>query len=169
MALIVEDGSIVTGAESYASVAYADSYFAARNVTTWAALSTAVKEANLRKATEFMLQVYRRKWQGLRVSGDQLLDWPRSGVVIDDYITIDTDAIPEEVKRACAELALRANDGALRADLEQGKVTETVGPISVTYDTSSPQYKRYLAIDNMLAPYFGKTASSGICAKVGRT
>ena len=45
MSLIVEDGSIVTGAESYASVAAADAYFAARNEpAAWTGASDPEKE-----------------------------------------------------------------------------------------------------------------------------
>jgi len=38
MALIVEDGSIVTGAESYCTVAFANTYLANRGYTAWDAL-----------------------------------------------------------------------------------------------------------------------------------
>ena len=72
MALIVEDGSIVTGAESYISVADASTYHSNRGNTAWASLSTdAIREQCLRKATDFMRQAYRSRWQGYRVNEDQ--------------------------------------------------------------------------------------------------
>jgi len=78
--LIVEDGSIVPGAESYCSVAAADAYHSGRANATWAGLDQATKEANLRKATEYMVSIYRQRWKGLRASINQALDWPRYDV-----------------------------------------------------------------------------------------
>jgi hypothetical protein len=66
MTLTVEDGTGKADAESYISVADADTYFTARNNATWAALSTSDKEAALRKATDYMLQAYRVRWAGMR-------------------------------------------------------------------------------------------------------
>lgn len=61
MTLVVEDGSIVSGAESYASVAQADAYFAARGITIWSPLLDAEKEQALRRATDYMVQTYRQR------------------------------------------------------------------------------------------------------------
>ncbi len=115
------------------------------------AATDAVREQCLRKATEYMEQMYKVRWQGERVLSTQALSWPRYGVYVDG-IYIDSDEVPVEVERACAELALKAMDETLAPDLEQGVTQETVGPISVTYDPYSPQAKRFRAIDLMLAP-----------------
>ncbi len=163
MALIVETGAIVAGAESYISVSGADTYHSDRGNASWAALTTAVKEQNLRKATEYMLQVYRQRWKGSRMSSGQTLDWPRAFVYIDQILSgssyafpslVSNTVVPVEVQRACAELALKSSTAELLADLTQQKASVTVGPISTTYDSSSPQFKRYTAIDAMLSPYF---------------
>jgi hypothetical protein len=152
--IIVEDGSIVTDAESYCTLAFANTYHANRGNTAWDALDDIDdKEPALRKATEYMGQVYRLKWLGLRADDDQALDWPRIGVVTGDEITIDDDVVPLEVQRACAELALKAASGALLSDLTQQKVMVKIGSITSQYDPYSPQYKRYPAIDGMLSAY----------------
>ena len=52
MALIVEDGNGIAGADSYATEAQADLYHEHRGNTAW--YSVADKEAALRKATDFM-------------------------------------------------------------------------------------------------------------------
>ncbi len=162
MALIVEDGSIVTGAESYISVADASTYHSNRGNTAWASLSTdAIREQCLRKATDFMRQAYRSRWQGYKVNEDQALDWPRYGVEVEGY-AVDSDIVPTEVKNACAELALKASSADLNPDLTQGVLSEQVGSISVTYDKNSPQRTRYAAIDAMLAPYL--KAGGGGCS-----
>ena len=162
MTLIVEDGSIVTGAESYISVADASTYHTARGNTAWAALATdALREAALRRATDYMRQAYRSRWQGYKVNEDQALDWPRYDVEVEGY-AVDSDIVPTEVKNACAELALRASAADLNPDLTQGVAREKVGQIEVEYDKASPQFTRYRAIDALLSPYL--KAGGGGCS-----
>lgn len=161
MALVTETGTGSATAESYISVASADTYHSDRGSTAWAALTTAVKEQSLRKATEYMLQMYRNRWKGVRVFITQALDWPRSDVQIDpgngpyavysNYVA--SNIVPVEVARACAEYALRASTAKLLDDLTQGVVSEQIGPISTTYDKFSSQSVRYPAVDAVLAPY----------------
>jgi len=168
MALIVEDGTGKADAESYISVEDATAYHAARGNADWAALaSNEVREQFLRKATAYMVQVYRDKWQGYRVFSSQALDWPRSCVVVDKVYTVDSDIVPNEVKNACAEFALRASVAELAPDVEQRVKREKVDVLEVEYSEFSPQYPTYRAIDNMLAPFFG-AGSSGVFRKVER-
>ena len=165
--LIVEDGSIVAGAEAYCSEVAADLYHENRGNSVWSAVTD--KEAALRKATDYMTQAYRGLWKGFRVSSSQPLDWPRANVQVEDgpcRNIVAANTVPQEVKDACAELALKASSAALAPDLEQGVVSETVGPLSVTYSQSSPQYTRYRAIDMLLRPYL---AGGGIMSKLERT
>ena len=162
MSLICEDGSIVTGAESYCSVADASAYHTARGNAAWAALATdAIRGQCLRKATDYMEQVYRSRWQGCRVGETQALSWPRYDVEVEGH-AIDSDVVPDAVKRACAELALRASAADLNPDLTQGVLSEQVGSIQVTYDKTSPQFTRYRAIDALLSPYL--KAGGGGCS-----
>jgi hypothetical protein len=162
MSLICEDGSIVTGAESYCTVAFANTYLANRGYTAWDALDdTDQKEPALRKATDYMLAMFKGRWQGEIVDEDQALDWPRYDVVVDGY-EVDYTIVPTAVQRACAELAYRASTADLSPDLSQGVLSETVGQISVTYDKNSPQRTRYAAIDAMLSPYL--KAGGGGCS-----
>jgi len=173
MALVVEDGTGKADAESYISVADADTYHSNRNSTSWAVLSTAVKEACLRKATEYMVNQYRTRWLGVRVesSTGQALDWPRAFVYSEPFLNgavgeypylVADDVVPTEVQRACAELALRASATTLDPDLEQKVVQETVGPITVKYDVNAPVYVTYRQIDNMLKIYLKTGGNSGM-------
>jgi hypothetical protein len=153
MALIVEDGTIVTGAESYISVADADAYFSARGNAAWAALTpTATKEAALRKATDYMTGRYGLRWKGDRVSELQALDWPRSSAYANGFL-IDSGSVPVAVQRACAELAVRASSDDLAPDVGAQVKQEVVGPISVTYADGARQDTRYALVDSMLAAY----------------
>ena len=153
MALIVEDGTGKSNAESYISVADADTYHSNLGNTSWAALETGPKEILLRKATNYMIQVYRDLWNGLRSVSGQALDWPRSGVVVDDFVAIDIDEMPNEILNACAELALKSNASELLADKTRGVKRKKIGPLDTTFDTSSPEGKRYSSVDAMLNPY----------------
>ena len=95
--------------------------------------------------------MYGRNFQGRRVNSTQALSWPRTSVLLDgSYIALN--AIPSLVINASAELAYKAAQGNLAADLTQGVKREKVAALEVEYDNNSPQYTRYRAIDNMLAP-----------------
>ena len=167
MTLIVEDGTGVTSAESYITVADADTYFSNRGNTTWAALTTTAKEQALRKGCDYLVQTYRLRWKGVRVASTQSLDWPRASVERTDYsysglngyttvggvYYFPSDEVPTEVSRANAELAYRSLSADLLADVGAQVKSETVGPISVTYQDGARQSTSYKAIDAMLAPY----------------
>lgn len=176
--LIVEDGTVVAGAESYISVADANTYHAARGNTNWATISEAEAEQALRRATDYLVQVYRLKWDGVRFSGAQALDWPRSFVRNKDqsfgnlypivgYFYYPSDYIPPELKNACAEMAFKAASGELAPDLDKTVIKEKIDVLEVEYDKNSLQYKRYRAIDNMLAPFLS-SGSSGTFRRVER-
>lgn len=174
MAIVTETGTGSATAESYISVTAADTYHSDRGNTAWAALTTAVKEQCLRKATEYMLQTYRQNWKGVRMSSTQALDWPRGYVYLEPVITganqefpnlVADDIVPTEVQRACAILALTASTETLLPDQTQAIVREKVGPLETEYDRASPQYKRFLAVERLLRPYF---ATSGSLLQVSR-
>lgn len=166
MALIVEDGTGLATAESYAAVSEADTYHANLGNTAWAPLATAQKEIYLRMGTNWLLQRYRPRWKGWRLKGSQRLDWPRLGVFITDAAAfatgghlssfaymVDSASVPELVKNACCELALLAMSGPLTTPtLNQAKLQVKVGPMFVAYDPRSPQNPRYPVIAQILTP-----------------
>lgn len=159
MALIVEDGTGLSNSEAYCSETYADDYHEKRGNMTWNSVTD--KEAALRKATDYMQQVYRSRWQGLRSVTDQALDWPRSGVVVnDEEIIVPENIIPGDIKKACAELALKTYTQELLEDQGQQVKRKKVDVIEIEYDTYSPQTKRYKAVDAMLSAYFKNVNTS---------
>lgn len=173
MALIVEDGTGRSDAESYTSVAEADTYFSKRANAAWAALTTENKEAALRKATDYLGQVYRLRWKGTRVNGTQALDWPRAFVERDDYqyqglngstyiggfFYFPSDEMPVEIRNACAELAFKSTSAELAPDIARETKREKVGPLEVEYNEYSVPYTRYRAIENLLATFLMAGAS----------
>lgn len=153
MALIVEDGTAKPDAEALCSVDAADAHHAARGAAAWAALATDAKEQALRRATDYMGQVYGLLWSGTRTTSTQALDWPRADVArpeVDDYYW-PSNVVPAAVVKACAELALRAASGPLLGDQGREVVEQTVGPITTKYAQGSSQATRYAAVDAMLA------------------
>lgn len=174
--LVVETGAGVANADSYGTLAQLDAYHVQRGNTAWAALTEHLKEVAARDATDYMFQVYVSAWKGVRMTATQGLDWPRGFVYTIPYLNgatgsypylVADDIVPTEVFRAFAELALKASTAELNPDLAKDIVSQTVGPISTTYATSSPQYKRYRSIDMMLRPYLA--TQSAVNAAVGRS
>jgi hypothetical protein len=158
MALIVEDGTGKADADTYCSLADATSYHAAMGNTAWAALANdTLREQALRRAAAYMVQTYRTRWAGYRVSKTQALDWPRYDVPQSDTVDGDgaayyaNNVVPVEVRNACAELALRASAGSLLSDEGREVLEQTVGPITTKYARGGDQSKRYTAVDALLA------------------
>lgn len=187
MAVTVEDGTQVPGADSYITVAYADDYNAKYGNAAWAALpseddvpapasGTVTKEACLRRATQYMVGMYRLRWKGLRASVTQPLDWPRIAVVLDDvtsyfvdqafFYQVPANVVPDVVMKANAILAFKAITQDLAPDLDQRTLVEKVGPIQVNYDRFSPQYRRFRQVDLLLNPYLDST--NGLTVKINR-
>lgn len=165
MALIVEDGTGMANAESYISVSDADTYHSNLGNATWATLTTTVKEQLLRKATNYMVQVYRLAWAGIRKNDTQSLDFPRYLVPKYDngamYSYYDENSVPKEVQDACCEFALKANSATLAPDLERLTKREKVGVLEVEYDNNKGlPYIQYRAIDNLLSPLLKPTTGS---------
>jgi hypothetical protein len=173
MSLITETGTGSATSESYCSLADANAYHLARGNTTWFSTDPLITDANkeeaLRRATDFMEQVYRLNWYGYRVNSTQALSWPRYEVPRADYNAYyDSNIVPTEVRNACAELALKAAGGDLSPDLAQRVVREKIDVLEVEYDKNSVQYTVYRAINNMLAPLL-EISISGTFRKVIRT
>jgi hypothetical protein len=155
MTLLVETGTASADSESYATVAYADSYFSNNGITIWASLSETEKEQSLRRAATFMCQHYRMQWKGYRVNATQALDWPRYNVEVPDlgvFNVLLPTVVPTIVQQANAELALIAASGELNPIKTQTVTSKQIGPIKVVYDAASPSGKRYVSIDSLLAP-----------------
>lgn len=170
-ALIVENGTGLATADSYISVADATAYHERMGTpaASWDNLDDEdAKAPALRRATMYMVQVYRFLWEGTRKTSIQALDWPRYEVAIKDTPSFyggwpsyyPSDLVPQEVKNACAELAVRAAAGDLLADLDTPVIREKVGPIETEYAVGARQYKRYPAIEKLLEPYLTGSSNS---------
>lgn len=147
MTIIVEDGTGLTTAETYVSVAVADDYHTAMGNTGWTG-TDAAKEIALRRAAQYIDTRY--TYRGTRVNLNQALEWPRSSYETDGRA--ESWPVPN-LKAACCEAALRALSDTLTADVSTDQVIEeTVGPITVRYAAKSGQ-TRYPVVDDLLRKY----------------
>lgn len=151
MAVIVETGAIVAGANAYISAESADTYHADRGITLWATLSTNEKEQAIIRAADYIERQYASRFKGDRVIADQAMSWPRVGAFIYGAL-IASNAVPSQMAAVNAELAFIAASGSLYAVVDAQSVESvTVGPIS--RKLSAPRnggQKRFAVVDNLL-------------------
>lgn len=161
MALVVEDGTAKSNAQTYISAADCTTYLTARNASSaFVALATdALKEAALLRAMRYIENHFRGKWRGRRVDEDQALAWPRYSVTDQDDYTIEHTTIPQVLKDAVCEAAEReaTTTDSLEPDLERGgavkRERKKVGPLETEteyMDGAAPR-KTYPVIDHMLS------------------
>lgn len=107
MTFIVEDGSIVTGANAYISVAEFEAHFMDRGLDL-SALALIIKQAAIVKATDYADKRFARIFKGRKAQSIQEREWPRMGVWDDSGYWIDTNSIPSNLKRAISEYSFLA-------------------------------------------------------------
>ena len=155
MAFITEDGSIVAGANSYATIPGSISYFIDRNNATWAAADALDQQAALLEATSFLDSSY--IWRGVIVQEAQALDWPRGGAVDNEGRNLDNDAIPIQLVQATYELALLALTGDLLPSQDRGgqikrsKVVIDVIEEETEYFSSASPSRTFASVDRLIA------------------
>ena len=109
MALIIEDGSIVSGANSFVTAAEMVAYAALRGVTIPA--STTTQEQQIILAMDYIIS-REQSMKGQRTKATQPLPYPRFNVKIrNDYI--EDHEIPSELKNAQIELAIQVGNSEL--------------------------------------------------------
>lgn len=158
MALTVEDGTGVVGADSYASLSFANAYWANRphssSSTTWSGATDVNKEGALREATSYLDAVYGQAYRGYRRGNLQGLQWPRTNALDDAGWPLPD--LPMEIQWATVELAVRALGSSLAADADVAgsikRKREKVGPIEeeTEYQFGSSPYKRFGAVESLL-------------------
>jgi len=134
MALVIEDGSIVSGANSYATAAEYNAYIDARYSALARSVADAVVEGYLLLAMDYLES---QSLIGAKYTDAQPLQWPRSDVYIDGYIVLTTE-IPAYVIKALYEVAYGIEQGfSPTAPVSRETLIEKVGEISITYKDSS--------------------------------
>ena len=102
---IVEDGTGLSNATSYTSLAFADEYLC-QNLHAYPDWSGLTPEAQEQLLSFSSLWLDRHvQWKGTKSVPTSCLRWPRTGVCDRDGILIAEDEIPKQLQQATAELA----------------------------------------------------------------
>jgi hypothetical protein len=161
VSIVVEDGTGLSTAESYASVATADAYHTAYGNTGWTG-TTGAKEIALRRAAQYIDARY--NFRGVRLTSDQALEWPRVGYEPDGRVE---EWAPTRLVHATCEAALRALSDTLQEDVSADSIKrEKVGEIEIEYGQKTGQ-TRYPIVDSLLRPYATSSASMLRVERVG--
>lgn len=156
--LVVEDGSLVDGADSYISLADARTYATKRGISV-AADDTAA-DIQLRKAFDY-LEAIGADYKGTKSDPAQLTQWPRKDVWVDDA-ELSYAVIPTVLKYAQVQLAAAIQGGINLTPTSDGSafiVREKIGPIDTEFseaiNTSGVPIVRIA--DSLLAPLLRRT------------
>ena len=123
--IIIEDGTVVPGANSYASEAELTTYAADRGITL-----TAATDVLLIKAMDYIESL---SFIGTKYSKSQALQWPRSNVYIDGFYFVPT-IIPPALKTGQIATALAIDsDNSPLATVDRSTKREKVDVIEVEY------------------------------------
>lgn len=158
MTLIVEDGTGLADAESYATVEYATAYHAKFGNTDWALASEPEQEVALRKGAQYLDLTWKKRWKSTRANEDQALDHPRLAYCDDDGFVVESTDMPTPLLDANCEAGLLALSEDLLPDIDEPGTIEAesvkVGPIeeSFQYAGGKSQTKQYTKIDRLIAP-----------------
>ena len=154
MAIVVEDGTIVSGANSYVTEAELDSYAGARGIT----ISAGQQEEDLIKAMDVIEYI---PLPGIKYTKAQPLQWPREGVVIDGFDILVTE-IPDLLKEVQYEAAIAIDTGYdPLAIVTRVKESVSVGSISVKYANNSPDSRIYTPLWNKVARLLSNNPNNG--------
>ena len=153
MAIIVEDGTGKTDANSYVDLAALTAYATDRGLTLTGG------EELLYKAMDYIEGL---NFAGEKYTEEQALQWPRTGVYLYGF-SVDVDEIPQLLKDGQMEAALSFDNGATPlADLGRTTTSEQVGDISVTYAEGGRESTYMAAVHNKLDRLLKYGGSKGV-------
>lgn len=166
MALIIEDGTGVTGANSYASVAEIKAYCQQRGID----LPPTDPEIEVMAVQAFdYVESFEARYKGRRTYPNQRTAWPRTGVKFgcDDF---PDNQIPWQLKEAQCQATAESVDADLMPNITAAVKREKVDVLEVEYAsatttdgmTPTPSFPK---VDAKLAMLF---ASSGYRVRVVR-
>lgn len=144
MALIVENGTRVPGANSYVSLADFKAWADARGITYG---SDATVEQQILRAMDYIEGL---NFVGFKETETQSLQWPRVNVVIDGF-GLDASTIPAELKVSVYEATKVEIDGDSKiAPVDRQVISETVDAISITYKDNAGTQRNTPALTSAL-------------------
>ena len=160
--ITIEDGSNVANANSFVTIAEVRAYAEARGVTLPVADDSLA--VMLIKACDY-LEAQANRYQGEIANESQALQWPRIDVYINGSETaFPSNAIPKQLNSAQSARVVAINEGVdimPNYSASNFVTEETVGPITTKYadPTKVGIVPTLTAVDSLLAPLFGSTAT----------
>lgn len=158
MALEVEDGTGKWNAESVLSVADLDALKVELGWADWPAVGVDVpgKEAAARRGTDYVEARYGHLISGAPKTSTQRLTFPKAGQFFypnGRYLPAG-EWLPPGARRGYGEAIRRAYAGTLSQDLDRGGmvISESLGPLSTTYDDDAPAEPVIPDIEDPLRP-----------------
>ena len=158
MALIIEDGSKVSGANSYVTDAEYVAYAAARGKTIGS--TQAAREQQLILSMDY-IEGHRAQFKGSKVASTQALQWPREGVYIDGF-ELSSAFIPQELKNAQMEAGILEQTMALLISetVDSNVQSEKLGSLQISYfQQSGKKEVRTDTVDVYLDPLLDGSGS----------
>jgi len=135
MALVVEDGSVVAGANTYVTLAEFKAWADDRDITYG---TDAAVTAQIYRAMDYF---ERLQFIGNKANENQPLQWPRTEALIDGYYA-DATEIPTPVKTALYEAIVVEAAGNSELEVQDRKtIREKIGDIEVQYADNSENRK----------------------------
>ncbi len=193
MTIIVEDGTIVAGANAYTSLNDVDIYHEARLNTIWIDADDEAKEAAMLRATAGMESKYRDRWFGFKsnhneTNAPQFLAWPRKDdkkqstdegftvttmdpIVDSDGIEIPVDEVHPLVIQAYNEVCLvEIEQPFVSIELSRNDMLkyQRVDVIEQEWLRNAPAIVQFPHIDGLLAT-LADTATVKLGASIGLT
>jgi len=160
MALILIATAASSNANTYSTLAEAETYFESRlQKTTWTAATDANKNIALVQSTRMLDE--QLNWYGVPYSSTQLLRWPRYSVVDPDGEDVNYDSIPTFLKYATAEFAMQLLVADRQADDDtKGYKRLMVGTLRIDVDKFDRKKVMPKAVWNMVK-FYGTKSSGG--------
>ena len=159
MPIIVEDGSIVAGANSYVTLVECQDYLSARGLDT-----SSVNDAQMIIGYDYV-NSFESSYQGNRVSAEQTGSFPRYGVCVNGF-PLASDSIPQQIKDAqCYAAYYESQNSDILFPISNGQTItheEVTGAVAVDYADNgiNSDTFRFPTIDALLGPLFGSGANA---------
>jgi hypothetical protein len=165
VALTIETGAVVAGANSYASVLATQAFAAARGLSLPSGTGAdAAVEKLLVQAMDY-IEGLRAEFQGSKTAKANPLQWPRVGVYVDGF-AVEEDEIPDCLVQAQMQLACDCYELDALTATSDGRVVieETVAGATTTryadHGDSNPQ-PQLTAARALLAPLLQSSTFGG--------
>jgi len=159
MPIIVEDGTVVTNANSYVSLTDCQAYLTARGLDI-----SNIDDAKIILGYDYV-NSFENEYQGNRVSADQTGSFPRSGVCVNGF-PLDSDKIPQQLIDAqCYAAYYESQQPGVLFSVGTGQTItheEVTGAVAVDYADNgiNSDTFNFSSIDALLQPLFGMYSAS---------